>query len=244
MKENLIKRKPITLFVVMLLALSFGGLAYADTPTRSTDEYSAFTGQTITAGSSATGLVDMNLLNVSASQGGTVKIYPQQGVNSLEVFINGSSCGSATVGALTPVPFNCDSSILTTAVLQGTANVTVDNNGALTHIFSATLSARYQETRADAIDTSSLATADQLNANTTQILNGQSDIRSDVNVANTSIHTRFDGVDSNLTAIKNETNAIYTTINSESWMDLIAGRVWAYTTRTLTNIAQSIITLT
>ena len=231
-----------------LSGIASGELAYADTPTRAIDGI-AVTGATvsISAGARSNNLVPLDIQNVSSSQGATVHIKGQENVTTIAVYLNGTLCqAQATVGLWDAYPFDCDSAINTT-ILAGLANISIHNNGSNPIKLGAIMSVRYREDRAGAVDISTLATKDQLNSNTSTIL-------SSISTANISVHG---ALSTNFTALSTEVNAsrdfasaanstafeINTTINSQTWKDSIATRVWAATVRTLTSIAQSIIQL-
>ena len=207
---------------VFVLALTTG-MAYADTPTRSTDEITIFSSQLITAGSTLSTLVGFNFENISASQGGTVFLKPQSGVNSLSVLVNGTTCNTADVGSITEVPYNCNSSVLTAGILGATANISVTNNGITSHRLSATVSARYKETTPIVtVNTSGLATSAEVQSvNNTVLSLGANESEHFVIINGTTNATFQVANASNFTAFQ-----INQTINSQTWMDSIASRVF------------------
>lgn len=208
----------VSMFVFVLALTS--GMAYAE----STDEITFLSGTTITAGSTTSTLVPLDLDNVSTSKGGTVKIYPQSGVNSLTVAMNGTTCQTANVGSITPVPYNCNSTVFTTGILQGTANISITNNGATSHILSATVSARYTET-APAFNTSGLATSAEVQSVNNTLLSVNTSINANIDDFEATELSHFTTVNATANATYNVANQINTTINSDTWKDSLAERI-------------------
>lgn len=256
--------------ILVLFALSFiaslfnsGGFAYADTPTRCQVEKAFLATTNVNNADESDTTFDMKIQNASSSQGGTVFVYGQENVSSLQILINGTACGNAVTTGLWTTPFQCNSSVLTTAILSNTANISIKNSGSNPMKVSGTISACWLD-NASGVDTSSLATSAQLNTNTTTILNNIANANTTIQNALSSNYTALKNetnyiyqnltavknetnyIYQNVTAVKNETNAIYqnvTQLNNYVRDGSLASAIWSVATRTLTLIKQSIIQL-
>lgn len=240
-KENKNMRGSKIAFMLLLAMLAILVTSSVADAVTSADISRPVTGGSVTVGglSQLQFVVPMNIQNLSSVDSTEIEYNGQQGVNSLSFHINGTLCQTLTMG-LWQSKLNCNGN-LSTANAQGSANVSITNNGATSQILSAKILVGYRQNDQilSVTDISTLAT------------------KTDIYQANTTLHTRFTTVDTNIAAVKNETNdiynrtvalknetnTIYTDIHSNTWKDSLAVRIWLSGTRTLTALAQSIITL-
>lgn len=225
----------------MLAFFMFLSVGFAQ-PTVSVDEIS-ITGasDSVAAGTNNSYTIDLSFEDVNTTQGATVQIKGQENVSTIEVFLNGTSCESATVGLWDAYPFDCGNAI-SDSIVSGAAEVVIKNTGSDGMQLGAELSVRYKQ-NSQVADTSDLATKSDLASNT-------SAIRDDIGSTNDTLHTKNDKIWSDVNTSRDAAQAanttadeINTTINSQSWKDSIASAVWSATTRTLTSLKQSIIEL-